>query len=233
FTDHLYTALEQARINCFTDDDELPRGRDISTELPNAIQQSRIFIVVFSKGYASSSWCLKELAEIVRCTNAIGRILIPIFYHVDPSDVRKQTGTFAESFIRHEEEYQNDTERVRSWRRALTRATDFSGYDLKAVNGYESRLIKLIVEEVWLQMSSREPPKCYCGLRTHLTTSWTDDNPGRRFFGCARYGEQSHCNFFDWYDLPICERGAKLIIEMREEILEMREEIEMLEGQLH
>jgi hypothetical protein len=135
FTDHLYTALEQAGINCFIDNNELPRGRDISTELLSAIQKSRIFIVVFSEGYASSSWCLKELAEIVRCENTIGQILIPIFFHVDPSNVRKQTGTFAEAFTRHEEEYQNDMERVQSWRIALTKAANFSGYDLNAVNG--------------------------------------------------------------------------------------------------
>ena len=89
FTDHLYKALDQARIYTFRDDDELARGKEISTELLNAIQESRISIVVFSKGYASSCWCLDELVQIMHCKKTIGHTVYPIFYHVDPSDVRK------------------------------------------------------------------------------------------------------------------------------------------------
>ena len=54
FTDHLYTALIQAGIHTFRDDNELPRGEEISPQLVKAIEGSRISIVVFSKHYASS-----------------------------------------------------------------------------------------------------------------------------------------------------------------------------------
>jgi hypothetical protein len=60
FTDHLYTALIQAGIHTFRDDNELPRGEEISPQLVKAIEGSRISIVVFSKHYASSRWCLDE-----------------------------------------------------------------------------------------------------------------------------------------------------------------------------
>ncbi|GLT71272.1 hypothetical protein SLA2020_433050 [Shorea laevis] len=56
-----------AGIHTFRDDEELPRGNHISTELLKAIQGSRVSIVVFSKGYASSRWCLDELVEIMHC----------------------------------------------------------------------------------------------------------------------------------------------------------------------
>jgi hypothetical protein len=46
--------------------------------------------VVFSKSYASSRWCLDELVEIVHLKNTIGHTLFPIFYHVNPSDVRNK-----------------------------------------------------------------------------------------------------------------------------------------------
>ncbi|KAJ6917617.1 toll/interleukin-1 receptor-like protein [Populus alba x Populus x berolinensis] len=46
FTDHLYTALVQVGIHTFRDDDELPRGEEISQHLLEAIQESKIFIVV-------------------------------------------------------------------------------------------------------------------------------------------------------------------------------------------
>lgn len=137
FTDHLYTALVQAGIHTFRDDDELPRGKLISDELLRAIRGSRVSIVVFSKDYASSSWCLDELVEIVHCKNTIGQILLPIFYDVNPSHVRKQTGTFAEAFARHEERFRAEMERLQKWRAALTEAANFSGWDLQNLaNGY-------------------------------------------------------------------------------------------------
>ncbi|XP_059461751.1 disease resistance protein RPV1-like [Corylus avellana] len=147
FTDHLYSALEGVGIRTFRDDKELQRGKPISTELRNAIHGSRISIVVFSKDYASSWWCLDELVEIVNCKNTIGHTLLPIFYHVAPSDVRKQIRTFAKAFSRHKKQF--DMERIKSWRKALTEAANCSGWDLESVaNGYESRFIKEIVEEV-------------------------------------------------------------------------------------
>jgi hypothetical protein len=39
FTDHLYTALVQAGIHTFRDDDEIGRGEIIKSELQQAIQQ--------------------------------------------------------------------------------------------------------------------------------------------------------------------------------------------------
>lgn len=72
FTDHLYTALVQAGIHTFRDNDELPRGEEISAQILKAIQESKISLVVFSKGYASSKWCLDELTSIMDCKKMIG-----------------------------------------------------------------------------------------------------------------------------------------------------------------
>jgi hypothetical protein len=137
FTDHLYTALVHAGIHTFRDDDKLPRGNHICTELFKAIHGSKVSIVVFSKGYASSSWCLDELVEILHCKNTIGQTFLPIFYDVNPSDVRKQTESFAEAFSRHEERFQAEMERVQKWRIALTEAANYAGWDIQNVaNGY-------------------------------------------------------------------------------------------------
>jgi hypothetical protein len=146
FTDHLYKALDQAGIYTFRDENELARGKEISTELLNAIQESRISIVVFSKGYASSSWCLDELVQIMHCKNTRGHSVYPVFYDVDPSDVRKQTGTFAEAFARHEERFTAEMERVHKWRAALTEAANLSGWDLQSVaNGYDILCYRLLI----------------------------------------------------------------------------------------
>jgi len=137
FTDHLYTALKRLQISTFRDEEKLPRGENISAELLKAIRGSRISIVVFSKGYATSRWCLEELVEIVHCKSTIDHTIFPIFYHVDPSDVRHQTGTFEEAFARHEKQFQTDMDRVRRWRKALTEAANCSGWDLNNLaDGY-------------------------------------------------------------------------------------------------
>lgn len=136
FTDHLYNALDRVGIRTFRDNEELPKGKTISYELVNAVRRSRIYIVIFSKGYASSKWCLHELAEIVNCCrkNKV-HTLYPIFYHVSPSDVRNQTGTFAEAFTAHEKLFQSEMERemVQRWREALTLAAEYAGWDPRNV----------------------------------------------------------------------------------------------------
>jgi 3-dehydroquinate dehydratase len=102
FTDHLYNALIQKGIFTFRDDEELETGKPISQELLKAIEESRFAIVILSENYASSTWCLDELAEIVRCMKENEMIVVPVFYHVNPSNVRHQRGTFEEAFTKHE-----------------------------------------------------------------------------------------------------------------------------------
>ncbi|XP_044469735.1 disease resistance protein RPS4B-like [Mangifera indica] len=61
-------------------------------------------------GYASSRWCLKELDEIVKCKNTYDQIIIPVFYDVDPSDVRNQTGDFGKAFSELEKRFMDVAE---------------------------------------------------------------------------------------------------------------------------
>lgn len=105
FVDHLYAALFQKRISTFKDDVQLERGKEISPELLRAIEESRFAIVVFSRNYAASAWCLDELVKILECKNKRGQTVLPIFYHVDPSDVRMQRGCFGKAFAQHIEQY--------------------------------------------------------------------------------------------------------------------------------
>ena len=76
-------------IFTFRDKERLERGKSISPELSKAIEESRISIVILSKNYASSTWYLDELAKIIQCMKVMGMTVLPIFYNVDPSDVRK------------------------------------------------------------------------------------------------------------------------------------------------
>ena len=140
FTDHLYKALQDAGLFTFRDDEDIERGESIKSELENGIQQSRSWIIVFSENYAFSSWCLDELVMILKCRNESKRVLLPIFYHVDPSDIRKQSGCVYEAFSRHEENFKrevNDTkrkdlmEKIQQWRTALTELANLGGMHLQ------------------------------------------------------------------------------------------------------
>ncbi|XP_042488991.1 toll/interleukin-1 receptor-like protein [Macadamia integrifolia] len=151
FTDFLFNWLVQDGIHIFKDNEELNRGEDISSELMEAIESSRIATIVFSKNYASSTWCLDELVKIIDCKrkNQIEKVL-PVFYKVDPSDVRKQSNdSYAKAFTTHEKRFEKEMGKVKTWRTALTEAANISGWDqLKVANGHEAELIKKIVDEV-------------------------------------------------------------------------------------
>ena len=126
FVDHLYHTLKREGIETYKDDKNLGKGKKISKELIEAIEESRCHVIVFSKNYASSSWCLEELVKIIKCQETqTGQTVYPIFYHVEPTQVRKQSGEFGKAFSKHE----ND-EAAEKWRKALVEATSFSGRDL-------------------------------------------------------------------------------------------------------
>ncbi|GJS44145.1 NB-ARC domains-containing protein [Tanacetum coccineum] len=109
---------------------------------------SRFYSLYFSKDYASSSWCLRELVKILECKkieNPKYEVRI-IFYDVKPDVVRKRKRSYAEAFAKHE--LSNRTE-VDKWKEALSVAADLSGFDLQEMtNGYESKFIDNISKEI-------------------------------------------------------------------------------------
>lgn len=141
FVSHLHKALTQQCIRTFIDDN-LHRGENISEELLKTIENSRVSIIVFSKNYASSSWCLDELAKIMEGSKKV----LPVFYEVDPSEVRKQTGDFGNELTELEKKFEDKT-KVQKWRDALRRAANISGWDYKS-SCTDSELVEKIVEEI-------------------------------------------------------------------------------------
>ena len=125
FIGHLYQALCYEGFNTFIDN-ELPRGEEILMELLKAIELSKSSIVVFSENYASSSWCLDELVKILECRNN-GQLVLPVFYKVDPSEIRKQKGKFGVALTQRED----NMEKIQRWRTALTKAAGLSGLHYK------------------------------------------------------------------------------------------------------
>ncbi|KAJ9159547.1 hypothetical protein P3X46_025050 [Hevea brasiliensis] len=146
FISHLYERLCHEGINTFKDDRELETGQSISQALPKAIAESRILIIIFSKNYACSTWCLDELVRILECKKAGRQTVLPIFYDVTPSQVRKQSGNFEKAFAVHEGSFKENIEKVQQWRAAMREVADLSGWDLQ--DRHESEFIREIVKDI-------------------------------------------------------------------------------------
>ncbi|XP_057986620.1 disease resistance protein RPV1 [Hevea brasiliensis] len=142
FTSHLCAALCRKNITTFIDD-VLERGEGISPALMKAIEESKISVVIFSENYASSRWCLDELVKIIDCEKKLGRKVLPIFYRVNPSDVRKQTGKFGEAFGKVKENSKHSLDVVEKWRTALMEAGNLSGWVSS-----DSRCLVTIVDDM-------------------------------------------------------------------------------------
>ena len=127
FTHNLFASLERRGIKAYRDDHDLERGKVISVELIEAIEESMFALIILSSNYASSTWCLDELQKILECKKEV----FPIFLGVDPSDVRHQRGSFAKAFRDHEEKFREEKKKVETWRHALREVASYSGWDSK------------------------------------------------------------------------------------------------------
>ncbi|KAL0792973.1 hypothetical protein Bca101_064350 [Brassica carinata] len=167
FLSHLLKEFDKKLITAFKDN-EIPRSRSLDPELKQAIRDSRIAVVIFSKNYASSSWCLNELLEIVKCSKEeCGQMVIPVFYGLEPSHVRKQTGDFGKIF---EKTCKNQTEEVMiQWRRALTDVANTLGYHSFNWDN-EAKLIEEIVSDVSdkLLLTPSKDSEDFVGIEDHI-----------------------------------------------------------------
>ncbi|XP_048137699.1 disease resistance protein L6-like isoform X3 [Rhodamnia argentea] len=151
--DVLYESLVDAGISVYRDTEELTVGESIGPELVHAINDSRIHMPIFSEGYASSSWCLQELAHMVKCrSESAGHEIVPLFYGVSPSDVRLRTGSYSEALLKHERRYGEET--VREWKEALREVADLKGWDAR--NTALGKLIKDLVRELSIKLKKRQ-----------------------------------------------------------------------------
>ncbi|XP_028795619.1 TMV resistance protein N-like [Neltuma alba] len=161
FTSHLHSALTHKSLRTFIDY-ELPKGDDISESLIQAIKDSSISVVVFSENYASSKWCLDELTQILQCRKDLGQFVIPVFYKVDPSDVRKQKGTYQEAFAKHERDFRHNQGKLKKWKDALFETANLAGWHSQSFRD-EAELIQNIIKDV-LQKLDRKYPSILEGL---------------------------------------------------------------------
>ncbi|XP_071718437.1 disease resistance protein RUN1-like [Rutidosis leptorrhynchoides] len=156
FTDHLYNTLKNANIRTFLDNPAINTGDELGPELVSAIESSRASIIVLSRNYASSTWCLDELVLILDQRGTTKHIVIPIFYHVVPSDVRKIQNSFGDAMAKHKQNMEAETNlekksqrahKIMKWEKALADIADLKGLDVDNSTP-ETKLINEIVKEI-------------------------------------------------------------------------------------
>uniref|UniRef100_M4E4E5 TIR domain-containing protein n=1 Tax=Brassica campestris TaxID=3711 RepID=M4E4E5_BRACM len=163
FLSHFLEALKSKGIKTFIDNGII-RSESINSELIRAIRESRIAVVILSKNYASSSWCLNELQLIMECTVSLGQTVMTVFYDVEPSDVRKQTGDFGKAF--KETCYRKTEEEKKKWSEALSQVAVIAGEHSVSWAG-EAEMISKIVMDVSNELPSTDFDQLV-GVEAHL-----------------------------------------------------------------
>ncbi|KAI5314457.1 hypothetical protein L3X38_043633 [Prunus dulcis] len=152
FTSHLHAALVRKKIQTYMDC-SLEKGHKIGPSLLQAIEESKLSLIVFSKNYAFSTWCLDELMHILGCQKSYGQIVIPIFYDTDPYQVRKQHESYGDAFAQLEERFEDNMDKVLMWRNALKEAANISGFDNSKRTGAEADFIEEVAEDVLTKLN--------------------------------------------------------------------------------
>ncbi|KAL1225326.1 Disease resistance protein RML1B [Cardamine amara subsp. amara] len=167
FLSHLRKQFNYNGITMF-DDQGIERSLMIAPVLTRAIRESKISIVLLSKNYASSSWCLDELLDILKCKGDMGQTVMTVFYGVDPSDVRKQTGEFGIAF--NETCAGKTEEERRKWSQALNDVGNIAGEHFLNWDN-ESKMIEKIARDVSNKLNTRisRDFEDMVGLEAHLT----------------------------------------------------------------
>lgn len=71
--DTLRSVLEKNELSCWMAPRDIPGGSNYTKEIPIAIRNCKVFVLVLSQNAQSSQWVLKELDSAVNC----GKVILP------------------------------------------------------------------------------------------------------------------------------------------------------------
>eukprot|EP01018_Ginkgo_biloba_P008223 Gb_30989 [translate_table: standard] len=166
--DHLFESLTAAGVHVFLDNERLEKGENIEFSLRQAVEDTEIHIPIFSPDYAESYWCLEEVTQMSKSKG----LLIPLFYDVEPSDVRyPRKGRYAKAFEQHYSKGRYSTDTIAAWEKALFEVSSRSGWSLRETTfGYQAKLVKRVVLDVLetLNSVSLEVAKFAVGLKERM-----------------------------------------------------------------
>ncbi|KAJ1270019.1 hypothetical protein BS78_06G022500 [Paspalum vaginatum] len=65
---------------------------------------------------------------------------------------------------------------------------------------------------------------CNCRMKAAKLTSWTEENPGLRYYRCRRARTGSDCGYFEWIDGTHTSYMKKLVVDLCKMIWKLKEE---------
>lgn len=177
---HLYRRLCDHGFRVFLDLTEMRVGNSIDSQLEGAIATASVNVAIFSQRYAQSKWCLNELVQMNNRMQKGEASIIPIFYKVNPCDLRIRTddgqhglfgqilgflgcsagnnGVYAEALRRHVKKRRYSAQQIAKWKEALSEVSKTSGLELKTYNGDEGQLVEDVIQLV--KEKVRKLPLC-------------------------------------------------------------------------
>ncbi|KAF8028483.1 hypothetical protein BT93_E1181 [Corymbia citriodora subsp. variegata] len=89
-----------------------------------------------------------ELAQMMECNKADNRSIVPIFYDINPAELKYPSEPVKDSFCKHEKRGVDPGD-IAKWKQALRDVAAVKGHDLpNGYNGHQGELIKKVVSDV-------------------------------------------------------------------------------------
>ncbi|XP_017442548.1 disease resistance protein RUN1 isoform X1 [Vigna angularis] len=145
FVSHLDSILSAVGLTTF-----LHHDNGVKSMNEPILNLYRVAIVVFTKTYSQSPWCLHQLQQIIQWHQTYSRHVLPVYYEIQPFDVRSQKGDFGKAFKKaaHQTFSQQQLEHGMSkWTHALTKAANFFGWNESNYRS-DAELVDKIVKSV-------------------------------------------------------------------------------------
>ncbi|GLJ16851.1 hypothetical protein SUGI_0290450 [Cryptomeria japonica] len=119
-------------LEVFLDEPELDLGDSIPCEIQEAMTTSFLHIAILSPRYAESTWCLAELSFMMKQIESGKQInsekhIVPVFYNVDPRDIRWIKRAYAQAFSEHVAKGRYTSQKLEDWKSALQKVSYLKG----------------------------------------------------------------------------------------------------------
>eukprot|EP00253_Pinus_taeda_P015958 PITA_15958 len=149
FASLLYRRLTSSGLRVFLGQPELRQVEKNISQIDGVIRTTPLHVAILSPTYTESRWCLDELVLMFESWES-GALIIPVFYGVDPSEIRWTQGKGSLQNLESSKTaagqpcYAYST--IQQWRKALRRIADISGFVLDAFHGDEGKLLDRVVQ---------------------------------------------------------------------------------------